>query len=375
MKPLCYAPFIGLYASTRGGYAPCCVSKKFDSAGPEEFWSGEDLSRIRRDLLNGEFPDSCSICAKRVNSGLSSDVDYWNNEYDSVGRPDITGLHPIDPLILDYRPSNQCNLKCRMCGSAASSSIENEVKQNPELAKWYGSPKTELDINDKMIRYISKLNLVKVKILGGEPSIDPGVWDFINVASNLKKKPTLKITTNGTSLNPNFISLLNRFDKLEVTFSVDAIGDTYDYIRTNARWKNTEKNILNFMKSSKCKISFNVVLTPFNIFSLNPLIDWFHNLRFSGYQFKVNFDDSDDASTSLDAVLPEHIDDALNSLNMKSLKDIGGLELVKILENAAFNPAAHESFKKFAAALDRIRKTGMTDLDDRFIEYVEKTSV
>jgi sulfatase maturation enzyme AslB (radical SAM superfamily) len=364
-----------MYASTRGGYAPCCVSKKFDSAGPEQFWSGEDLSRIRRDLLNGQFPDSCSHCAKLSHLGLKSDIDLWNNEYDSVGRPDITGLEPVQPLILDYRPSNQCNLKCRMCGSAASSSIESEVKQNPELAKWYGSPKTELNINDKMIRYISSLNLVKVKILGGEPSIDPGVWEFINVVSNLKKKPTLKITTNGTSINPNFISLLNRFDKLEVTFSVDAIGDTYDYIRTNARWKNTEKNILNFMKSSKCNISFNVVLTPFNIFSLNPLIDWFHDLWFSGYRFDVNFTDSDDHDTSLHAVLPEHIDDALNSLNMKSLKNIRGLELVKILENTGFDPKAHDSFKRFAATLDRVRKTRITDLDHRFNEYIKEASV
>jgi sulfatase maturation enzyme AslB (radical SAM superfamily) len=376
VKPLCYAPFIGLYASSRVGYAPCCVSEKFKSAGPEEFWSGEDLSRIRSDLLNGVFPDSCSHCAKRASLGLKSDVDHWNNEYDAVGRPEVTGLDPMQPLILDYRPSNQCNLKCRMCGSAASSSIENEVRHNPELAEWYGSPKTELDISDKMIEYVSRLNLVKVKILGGEPSIDPGVWDFMNVAANLKKKPALKITTNGTSLNPNFIKLLNKFDKVEVTFSVDAVGDTYDYIRTNARWKNTEKNILSFISQNpNVKVGFNVVLSPYNIFSLNPLIDWMHGVWFSGYKIYVNFDDSDDPHTGLPAVLSEHIESALYSLDTKKLDSLRAKELVYILENASFDPKAHASFKRFCSTLDRVRKTKLIDLDGRFHDYIEEATV
>ncbi len=372
MKPLCYAPFIGLYASNKDGYAPCCVSKKFNDAGPEQFWSGEVMSRIRKSLLLGEFPDSCGLCAKKVANRLTSDVDYWAHEYKMAGEPDTSDPKPI---ILDYRPSNQCNLKCRMCGSAASSSIENEVEANPGLAKWYGKPKPELNINDKMIEYVQSLDLLKVKILGGEPSIDPGVWDFMAAMANRKRKPTLKVTTNATSINPKFIELLKKFDKLEMTFSVDAIGDTYDYIRTNARWKNTERNILSFMSSNDCKVSFNVVLTPFNIFSLDKLVDWFYDLWFRGYKFKVNFDDSDDLTTSLSSVLVVHVDDALNSLNIKKLQAIGSLELISILEKSEFDHSAHESFKRFAAALDRVRKTRLTDLDYRFHEYIEEASI
>jgi len=373
VKPLCYAPFIGLYASNKDGYAPCCVSKKFDSAGPEQFWSGEVMSRIRKSLLLGEFPNSCKLCASKVANGLRSDVDFWAHEYKLAGEPDIS--YPTKPIILDYRPSNQCNLKCRMCGSAASSSIENEVKANPELAKWYGTPRSELNISDKMIEYVHSLDLLKVKILGGEPSIDPGVWDFMSAMANQKRKPTLKITTNGTSMNPKFIELLSKFDKLEVTFSVDAIGETYDYIRTNARWKNTERNILQFMSTSSCSLFFNVVLTPFNIFSLNPLIDWFYDLWFRGYKFGVNFSDSDDDITGLSAILIVHVDDAINALNINKLRAIGSLELISILEKSEFDESAHESFKRFATALDRVRKTRLTDLDYRFHEYIEEAPV
>jgi len=373
MKPLCYAPFIGMYVSTKNGYAPCCESETFKAAGPKQFWTGEDLSAIRKDLLEGKFPDSCAICMKKVSLGLQSDVEYWNNEYNALERPDISKL--TGPMILDYRPSNHCNLKCRMCGPGASSSIENEVKANPELIEWFGRPKDDLDIHDQMIEYIQEINLVKIKIIGGEPAIDPGIWKFIDVVSKFNPKPTLKITTNGTSSNPKFIELLNRFEKIIITFSVDAIGAEYDYIRTNARWKKTEKNILNFMQNKNNKFSFNVVLTPFNIFSLNPLIDWFDSLMLSGHKFQVNFMDSDDAVTSLSAILPEHIDDALNSLNMKKLKNIDCAELMYILESASFNETAHASFKGFAAALDKVRKTHIIDLDHRFNSYIEKAPV
>jgi hypothetical protein len=105
------------------------------------------------------------------------------------------------------------------------------------------------------------------------------------------------------------------------------------------------------------------------------LTEWLEDLWIKGYKFNVNFTDSDDHDTSLCAVLPEHIDDALNSLNMKSLKNIRGLELINILEKAVFDPKAHESFKRFTATLDRVRETRVTDLDDRFNEYIKEASV
>ena len=374
MKPLCYAPFIGLYVSTRSGYAPCCVSKKFESSGPEEFWTSETMKSIREQLLNGKFPESCSLCRYKIESGVASDVTHWANEYNAS--PSVinveTGNYTDGPTHLDYRPSNQCNLKCRMCGSAASSSIEREVQSNPELAKWYGQPRQEKDLSSAMNSYVQTLELEKVKILGGEPSIDPVVWDFIESLSKLDNKPTLRITTNGTTLNKHFKDVINKFENLEVTFSVDAINETYNYIRTNANWYKTSDQIENFMNErTDAKFGFNVVMSPWNVFSLNELLDWFAEIKFKGHKFKVNFDDSDDAVTGLSAVLPEHIEQVIKTLDMKLVSYVEGADnLVKILKAAKFDKEAHESFKKFSNALDRIRRTHSTKVDYRMMEYI-----
>lgn len=332
------------------------------------------MKSIREQLLNGKFPESCSLCRKKIEDGVDSDVQHWQNEFNNS--PVLinveTGNYTDGPTHLDYRPSNQCNLKCRMCGSSASSAIEREVTSNPDLEKWYGKPRVEKDLSAAMNEYILNLELEKVKILGGEPSIDPIVWDFIETMSKLNTQPVLRITTNGTSLNKHFRSVIDKFSNLEVVFSVDAIDKTYDYIRTNADWDRTVQQIESFMEErSDVKFGFNVVMSPWNIFALGELVDWFDELRFKGHKFKVNFDNSDDEVTSLSAVLPEHIEHAIQSINMAQLdKLMGGENLIKVLKSAKFNEQSHESFKKFAAALDKIRRTHITKLDYRFMEYV-----
>lgn len=363
-----------MYASSKSGYAPCCVSEKFNDAGPDYFWSGEVMSSIRNELLQGEFPKSCEFCKKKTESGLKSEADHWNRQYELLGRPPLSLKAP---LVLDYRPSNQCNLKCRMCGSAASSSIESEVAENPELSKWYGNPKRDVVDTEIMSSYIASIELKKIKLLGGEPSIDPGVWDFIDKVSKIEPQPVLMITTNATSFNPTFIELLSRFVAIKILFSVDAIGDEYDYIRTNARWKNTQRNVVKFFENftGSAKLGFNVVVTPYNIFSLNRLIEWFVELVNKGYKFEVNFIDSDDAETGLSAVLPQHIDAALSSLDYGNLKTIDCLDLISLLEAAEYSDEAHRTFKKYTAALDRIRKTNLIDLDDRFKSYIDEPSI
>lgn len=332
------------------------------------------MKSIREQLLNGKFPDSCSLCRKKIEDGLDSDVQHWQNEFDNS--PVLinveTGNYTDGPIYLDYRPSNQCNLKCRMCGTSASSSIEREVINNPELSKWYGKPRQDKDLSAKMNDYVLNIELEKIKILGGEPSVDPTVWDFMETIAKLKDKPTLRITTNGTSLNKHFRNVINKFDKLEVVFSVDAIYETYEYIRTNADWHKTAQQIESFMTERKdVKYGFNVVLSPWNIFALGELVDWFDELRFKGYEFKVYFDNSDDEVTSLSAVLPQHIQQAIDSINMAQLDKLtGGSNLIRILRAAKFNQESHDSFKRFASALDRIRRTHITKIDYRFMEYV-----
>lgn len=378
-KPLCYAPFIGMYATSYNGYAPCCISKKFYPSSPEKFWTGKAIQQVRQQLLDQQWPDSCSYCMLKEKDGLVGDNKFWFDEYNlkPVEINIETGNETGKPFFLDYRPSNVCNLKCRMCIPRASNQIEKEVTDNPELLKWFSLKKEDVDNYDTFVEYIDNLDLIKIKIIGGEPTIDPRTLDLLERLKSKTPTPILRFTTNGTNLNDKFRSLMSKFDKIYISFSVDATGKEYEYIRTNANWNKTKRNIEKvFEQDLATQYGFNIVLMPYNIFNITPLLDWFYTLYCMKYKFYLYFDNSDIPHNSLSAVLPEDIDYAIEQIEMwtfanKKIVNVDGFnQLVKILEKVKFNQDDYQSFKKFNNTLDKIRKTNLLDLDPRFKKYI-----
>ena len=358
-KPLCYAPFLNLYATGHNRVAPCCVALKAN-VSPKTYWESDEIKEVRSQLLKNKFPSICSYCKNQSAKGLDTEKDIWDREYNRnpIAINIDTGNETNNPLYLDYRPSHVCNLKCRMCSPVASTLFEKEVKENPELLEWLELPNSHIDGFDDFIEYINGMSFKRVKVLGGEPSIEEKAIQFLTL---LDKKIPLQITTNGTNLNKKFQKILASFDDLNIHFSIDGTGKTYEYIRTNSSWNKTSKYIKSAIKNNIAKsFCFNIVLTPYNIFNIIDLLRWTE-------QFNINLYivESWMPFTSLAAVYPEDIDSVL-SLLYKNPND----ELIKILENIVFDEEANRQFIKYNNALDRIRKTKLTDLDPRFEKYI-----
>jgi sulfatase maturation enzyme AslB (radical SAM superfamily) len=360
-KPLCYAPFLNLYATGHNRVAPCCVATR-SNLSPQNYWNSDELKEIRIKLLANEFPSICSYCKVQSNKGLPTEKDLWDKEFnkDPVKIDIITGNDTGNPLYLDYRPSHVCNLKCRMCNPYTSTLLEKEVKDNPELLEWMPLPTdTHIDGFDDFVSYINQMSFKKVKILGGEPSIEEKAIRFLE---KLDKKIPLHITTNGTNLNKKFQSTLKIFNDLSITFSIDGTGKTYEYIRTNANWNKTSRYIQAAITNKIAKnFCFNIVLTPYNIFDMINLLKWTQQFK----DVRLFIVESEFSFTSLSAVHPEDIDDLLRYLYKNP-----NYELIDILENVTFDDEIHKNFVRYNNTLDRIRKTKLTDLDPRFEKYI-----
>ncbi len=382
-KPLCYAPFIGLYAaSTKNEYAPCCVAKKEKFLDPESYWNSDRLKEIRTQMLNHEWPDVCSYCKNKSEKNLKNDIYIWDNAYKKSELESVnveTGNINNSPLFLDYRPSNTCNLKCRMCVPAASSQWSKEIEDNPELTRWYTVPKFYESSYQSFLNYMEKCNLEQIKILGGEPTIDPYAIEFLEkVLDTHTKLPSLRFTTNATNLNKRFQNIMKRFENIHVVFSIDAVDNTFDYIRTNANWKKVKKQVeAIFEKDLATQYGFNTVVMPYNMFNLVDLLSWYRDLYLKGYKFSVFFDTSDVAFTGTSAILPEDLEivkeSVTNFINTcdDGFKNLEGIsDLIKILDKTKFNEASFNEFKTYNNTLDRIRKTNLLSLNERFNQYV-----
>lgn len=363
--PLCYAPFIGMFSSEKG-YAPCCVVRaKFNHTSPDEYWKSGELVDFRKQMFENKLPLACSVCKRNINRGLNSDLSFWKHQYatNPISINVESGNQTNVPLVVDFRPGNRCNLKCRMCGPNSSDQIEREINQNPLLEEFFTiTPQQSFDL-ERTIEYMREKKFDKVKVLGGEPSIDPVVIEFLEALDPLTK---IEITTNATSMNKSFMSALKRYPNLHLTFSVDATGPTFEYIRTNARWDIVSYNVEKFLDLGIARsYRFNVVLMPYNIFNLKDLILWFRTLRNNRHRFDIYYSDSDSVKTSLSNVKPHHMEQVIDELVM--LKDAEAYKLIDILTNIQYHD---HNFAHYNNVLDLIRKTKLTDLDIRFKEYI-----
>jgi sulfatase maturation enzyme AslB (radical SAM superfamily) len=386
MKPLCYAPFIGVYATGYADYAPCCVSEKLQlDMTAEQYWTSEEMQKLRSELSAGVWPESCAYCERKKSKGLRADVDFWNTFYEQadVEIDIVSGNTTGAPLYLDYRPSNVCNLKCRMCVPNASSQIEQEINLNPHLGKWRKAHNRSLKYTSELSEYLSSVKLKQIKILGGEPTLDENVIALLetlleNHSNNL---PELRFTTNGTNLNARFRRIMERFPDIHVCYSVDAANDTYNYIRTNANWEKTRKQIEENFDSRLARANkrgFNTVVMPYNQFALNELLDWFYSLYTLGHtDFYVNFDDSDIYYTSMSAILPDDMaafikrtQDWVDRADPAFVQRIDGVgRLMDLLHSVDYNEKHYLAFVRYNRELDAVRNTQLIDLDPRFERY------
>lgn len=377
--PLCYAPFIGMYADYTGNYAPCCVSEKV-SSGASDFWTGEKLVGMRKKMLANDWPDECSYCKNRESSGLKSDIELWKIAYAKVNKPLdlIQGTDNMGPYYIDMRPGNKCNLKCRMCGPQFSSQWVTEINDNPGVGlDWLMVESNDSEGFHDFMNYAANQNLIEIKILGGEPTIDENVIVFLeNMITTQQKLPRLRFTTNATNLNKRFQKIMSSFDSVHVVFSVDAVSREFEYIRTNANWIKVKNNIEKiFEKNLASHCDFNTVLMPYNIFSIIPLLKWYKSLFDKGYRFSVLFSDSAVGYTSLSAVLERDLLQAISDIEQylstvdNDFRSVVS-EILLLLNSTHFNHNNYCQFKEYNNLLDSVRQTSLLSLNERFSDYV-----
>ena len=152
----CIAPWVHTFISPHSKRKLCCVSQEehtfFDNSKTEykpvtlnEHWNSSFMRDVRLKFLKGEIPAECSPCFE----GLKYE-DSYRHHFNEEIFPNLldlieeatkeNGETSLNPKSFDYRLTNTCNLKCRMCGDALSSSWEQESKNHrpwtPQTHPW-----------------------------------------------------------------------------------------------------------------------------------------------------------------------------------------------------------------------------------------------
>ena len=327
----CVLPWIHLATRPNGDMRICCVANasgadtgdygvglvKMESGKPANFahdlpteaFNNSYMQSIRRTMLEGAVPASCTKCFKEEQQGIVSKRIWETGSWfkDGVDIPELIaqtkedGTVPYKLQYLDLRLGHTCNLKCIMCSPHDSSMWVAEHKKvfpifASELIKKQMSWQNK-DFNNTWHEnqgfweevYDQIPNIKQLYFAGGEPLLIKEHRKFLEeiVARGYADKITLRYNTNGTLISQGMIELWSKFRKVKVGFSLDGIESRGHYIRYPLDW-NIVKDNLHILDNAPDSIQTNIAMAVqiLNIKHVPDFIKWKVN---SGFK-KINMD-------------------------------------------------------------------------------------
>jgi sulfatase maturation enzyme AslB (radical SAM superfamily) len=327
-------------------------------------------------MLAGQVPDMCQQCVneeKMTGRSLRTDSqqDYNHQRFVTTA---------ID--FVDYRANNICNFKCRSCFPKFSHGIDNEIKNNLTLQKFYKPiDKKIAKINDANTEWISK-NLDQIKRLmltGGEPTRMPEIKSIIERIVHDRLDIQILITTNGSFEDGFWYELTRSHDNLHWTVSLDAVGPAAEIIRNGTDWKIVEANA-KWLASHAASMNINTTITHLNILHLAPLLVFVKQLQKDSIYPRGRHGDQGARHQFIVTQFPSHLSvnclppdlkvQAIDHLKHCLTIDLDAEQkqtiqgLIKHLEQVAFDSHQWQRSREFNQELDSIRGENYMELYD-----------
>ena len=273
---LCMAPWVHTYLSPQTERRMCCASREpaqnfeqyIDTAAGtgqyipitlDEHWNSPHMMSVRKRMMAGEILPECEVCNDKL---LNTDVYrtyFWQlfkHKYPDIWETtDTAGRTTMKPVSWDYRFSNLCNFKCRMCGDMLSSAWETEQRQH-NMTDW-SNPKNawmkpevrrtitafqDSQIEAEFAEAVEQHRVEEVYWVGGEPLMYEQHWRYMKRIVELGDGPKVyaRYNTNLSRIDYRGINLyrdiLDGLRDWQICASLDGTGTIGEYIRTGLEY-------------------------------------------------------------------------------------------------------------------------------------------
>ena len=306
----CMHPFTGLATREDGAIQVCCRSHPIGNIKDntlEEIWNGDNMKRIRKQVLTGYRPKECEPCFSLEDQGVESlrqrhvlgkipeaRINLYPNAVSTM-RKDYT--MPFEIPTMELKLNNLCNLKCRMCHPGDSTAWndwaevkefykgegqvifdiveEHNLEKKPLLDEFEDNPNWWASLEKNLPHFR------RVEFAGGEPLMDPQHFRILDMLAPYGDQIEIKYATNLTTLgksNRTVWQYWPKFKSVAVNVSIDGIGTSYEYIRGNASWAELINNVKQIQTIPNIsRIVGAVAVQVSNILILDKMIEYFLN--------------------------------------------------------------------------------------------------
>ena len=327
-KNFCAKPFLETVYWYDGVVKPCCIYNSdtgdskhsnllVDDITIKESWSTFDIVKIRELMIEGKRVSGCSRCWNEEDQDCQSDRQRYTDHVLSAledNKADINvdttygNLESKAPVRTELRPSNACNMSCRMCFSDVSDKLRkeeldnlNDYQESDWYKYYYHRPKDDWNpafklnnittnwLNPKRFEELIELskevspelsdklyNLPNYLLIGGEPFVMPGMIEFLEKLVDMKiaKDLRLTISTNLSLINRKMLKFLKSFKSVYWSTSIDGTKDVHEYIRNHESFDDIIKNHKLLKKSENPSFTITHALSILNINDVSDFLKY-----------------------------------------------------------------------------------------------------
>jgi hypothetical protein len=316
-KTFCMAPFSHTYLSPQSERRLCCASREkatwatqyidsekadvssdYSPMSLDDHWNSPYMMDIRKKLMAGEEIPQCNVCNNKL-LNIHIYRDYFTQTLfphkvdEAFEKTNDDGYTEMKPISYDYRISNLCNFKCRMCGDQLSSQWEAE---NRKLGKYnHGgdawASKQYKPVIEKFQKEVAEKELwdavyegriEEIYWVGGEPLMWDIHWEIMKYLVDNGQSHNVVVRYNSNlsrvSYKEHYLyDYLPHFKSVQICASIDGIGDIVEYVRHGIVWdewiKNFKEGLFLNEQYGSYGISFDLTVTSPGLFSMKKMID------------------------------------------------------------------------------------------------------
>jgi MoaA/NifB/PqqE/SkfB family radical SAM enzyme len=301
----CVLPWVSLEASPVGTVRPCCLAddelmdnsgRKFElsTANFQDIQNSDSMRSLRQQFLDGKQPQTCRKCWSEERSGRTSKRMHTLDRLKHMGISNDWTADAKPLMFLDLKLGNICNLKCRICGSWSSSQFATEeLNQLPRdqqkkshaytMLRAGAWPRDNPQFWDQIDTVLNDIRYIE--FTGGEPFMIDEHFDMLQgiVDRGIAHQVEIHYNTNGTQYPERGEAIWRHFKTVEIAFSLDDVGERFEYQRTNAVWADVCANLDRFrdLKEIHPNIELQVCTTVniFNVRYLKDIAQWLEHNR------------------------------------------------------------------------------------------------
>jgi len=277
-KIFCNTPWYEFHIYWDGSFGICCQEQhkpytngdsRYNVAqmGVMEWFNSQPVRQFRQHILGNTALTACARCtrdeqygndSRRLKSNQKSGiftktafVPSWEQSpghkhfEHSINHDGAASSYPID-LHIDL--GNYCNLACKMCNAAASSTIASqEVKWGIETSRPFLGQDWTRDqaVWDNFKQQLLDIpGLHQMHFMGGETLLTPRLEDLVDFMTEHKRfDQCFSFVSNGTVYRPELMAKLSKFKRVGIEISIESLGPQNAYVRQGTDTAQVLKNI------------------------------------------------------------------------------------------------------------------------------------